>query len=39
MGEDFQITFAYLLSIRKPLIAAINGPCAGLWSEPSLFGS
>ena len=30
MGEDFQITFAYLLSIRKPLIAAINGPCAGL---------
>ncbi len=30
MGEDFRITYAYLLSIRKPLIAAINGPCAGL---------
>ena len=30
MGEDFHITFAYLLSIRKPLIAAINGSCAGL---------
>ncbi len=30
MEEDFQITFAYLLSIRKPLIAAINAPCAGL---------
>lgn len=30
MGEDFQMTFTYLLSIRKPLIAAINGPCAGL---------
>jgi len=30
LGEDFQITYAYLLSIRKPLIAAINGACAGL---------
>jgi len=30
MGEDFQVTYAYLLSIRKPLIAAINGACAGL---------
>ncbi len=30
MGEDFRIAFTYLMSIRKPLIAAINGPCAGL---------
>ncbi|MCP4002747.1 MAG: enoyl-CoA hydratase [bacterium] len=30
MGPDFQVTFGYLLSIRKPLIAAINGPAAGL---------
>jgi enoyl-CoA hydratase/carnithine racemase len=30
MGDDFQVTYAYLLSIRKPLIAAINGACAGL---------
>jgi enoyl-CoA hydratase/carnithine racemase len=30
MGSDFQVTFAYLLSIRKPLVAAINGPAAGL---------
>ncbi|MEE8079776.1 MAG: enoyl-CoA hydratase-related protein [Pseudomonadales bacterium] len=30
MGADFQVTFSYLLSIRKPLIAAINGACAGL---------
>ena len=30
MGENFQVTFTYLLSIQKPLIAAINGPCAGL---------
>jgi len=30
LGEDFQVTYAYLLSIRKPLIAAVNGACAGL---------
>ena len=30
MGENFSVTFSYLLSIRKPLIAAINGACAGL---------
>lgn len=30
MGENFQIAFTYLMSIRKPIIAAVNGPCAGL---------
>jgi enoyl-CoA hydratase/carnithine racemase len=30
MGPDFQVTFGYLLSIRKPLVAAVNGPVAGL---------
>ena len=30
MGADFQVTFSYLLSLRKPLIAAVNGPAAGL---------
>jgi enoyl-CoA hydratase/carnithine racemase len=30
MGSNFQVTFSYLLSLRKPLIAAVNGPCAGL---------
>ena len=30
MGPDFQVTYTYLLSIQKPIIAAINGPCAGL---------
>jgi enoyl-CoA hydratase/carnithine racemase len=30
MGEDFAVTFSYIPSIRKPLIAAINGACAGL---------
>jgi enoyl-CoA hydratase/carnithine racemase len=29
-GEEFQIAFGYLLSIRKPIIAAVNGACAGL---------
>ena len=30
MGENFQVTFTYILSVQKPIIAAINGPCAGL---------
>lgn len=30
LGDNFNITFTYLLSIRKPIIAAINGACAGL---------
>ena len=30
MGPNFQVTFSYLLSIRKPVIAAVNGACAGL---------
>lgn len=30
MGGDFQVTYGYLLSVRKPIIAAVNGACAGL---------
>lgn len=30
MGDNFRIAFTYMLSIRKPIIAAVNGPCAGL---------
>ena len=30
MGEDFAVTFSYIPTIRKPLIAAVNGACAGL---------
>ncbi|MDA0824111.1 MAG: enoyl-CoA hydratase-related protein [Proteobacteria bacterium] len=30
MGEDFVAGFTYMLALRKPLLAAINGPCAGL---------
>ncbi len=28
--EDFRGTYTYLLSVRKPVIAAINGPIAGM---------
>ena len=30
MGDDFTVTFSYIPSLQKPLIAAINGACAGL---------
>ncbi|HTO58974.1 MAG TPA: enoyl-CoA hydratase-related protein [Pseudomonadales bacterium] len=30
LGENFDVAYTYLLSIRKPLLAAINGACAGL---------
>jgi enoyl-CoA hydratase/carnithine racemase len=30
MGTNFSGPYAYLFSVRKPVIAAINGPCAGL---------
>jgi enoyl-CoA hydratase/carnithine racemase len=30
MGADFRGTYTYLLSIRKPVIAAVNGPVAGM---------
>ncbi len=30
MGESFRGAYTYLLSVRKPIIAAINGPVAGM---------
>ena len=30
VGEDFRGTYTYLMSVRKPIIAAINGPVAGM---------
>ena len=30
MGPNFDVTYSYLMALQKPLIAAINGPCAGL---------
>jgi enoyl-CoA hydratase/carnithine racemase len=36
MGEDFRGTYTYPLSIRKPVIAAVNGPVAGMAMPISL---
>ncbi len=30
MGENFQVAFTYIMAIRKPIIVAVNGACAGL---------
>jgi enoyl-CoA hydratase/carnithine racemase len=30
IGEDYRGTYTYLMSVRKPIIAAINGPVAGM---------
>jgi enoyl-CoA hydratase/carnithine racemase len=30
VGEDFRGTYTYLMSIRKPVVAAVNGACAGM---------
>jgi len=30
MEEGFRGTYSYLMSVRKPIVAAINGPCAGM---------
>ncbi|MDX1580006.1 MAG: enoyl-CoA hydratase-related protein [Alphaproteobacteria bacterium] len=30
MGENFAQYYSYFMSVRKPIIGAINGPCAGL---------
>ena len=37
MSESFHGTYTYLASVRKPIIAAINGPCAGMAIPISLF--
>lgn len=37
MGDSFHGAYTYLASVRKPIIAAINGPCAGMAVPISLF--
>ena len=37
LGDDFTEGYSVLLSVRKPLIAAINGPCAGLGFSIAMF--
>ncbi len=37
MGPSFRGLYSYLMSLRKPVIAAINGPCAGMAVPIALF--
>lgn len=30
MGDEYEAGFLYLLTVRKPILAAVNGACAGL---------
>ena len=30
VGDSFRGTYTYLMSVRKPIVAAINGACAGM---------
>jgi enoyl-CoA hydratase/carnithine racemase len=36
MGEGFRQQLSYLMSVRKPIIAAVNGPCVGMAAVLSL---
>lgn len=37
LGDDFRQGLSYLFSVRKPIIAAINGPCAGIGFSMAMF--
>jgi enoyl-CoA hydratase/carnithine racemase len=37
MGSDFAEGFGYLMTLRKPVIAAINGPCVGAGFALAMF--
>jgi enoyl-CoA hydratase/carnithine racemase len=30
LGADFEVTYSRILRVRKPILAAVNGPCAGI---------
>ena len=38
MGQNFDQSFTYIMSIRKPILVAVNGPCAGLGMSIALLG-
>ena len=38
MGQNFTQSFTYIMSIRKPILVAVNGPCAGLGMSIALLG-
>ncbi len=37
MGEEFGQGLTYLMMVRKPVIAAVNGPCAGMGFSLAMF--
>jgi len=37
MAEDFRGPYSYMFSVRKPIVAAINGPVAGLGLAAAMF--
>jgi len=37
MGPDFSHGLTYMLAVRKPIIAAVNGPCAGMGFSLAMF--
>ena len=37
MGRDFEHGLTYFLTVRKPIVGAINGPCAGMGFSLAMF--
>ena len=37
LSDDFQLRYSYFPTVAKPIIAAINGPCAGLGFVMALY--